>query len=229
MYTLRAVQRKGKKCHVYYFDGKSTFSFEQILTNFEINNHINGNALDLREQNLIGRGKNINANDNDQLKLTEIKNIKDMSKYYYMNDNDLPENKWILGNINENALKQKVRKEKIPLICPKKENMYKKNSDLDENNLNLDNKLMTTKYLINISHTLKLVTNQIRILDKNIIEINGTHGITIIDRIFLPLFLPRINHRYSNVSLHKKSFQGNEYIYMLMLVFDYVIVIVHII
>ena len=123
---------------------------------------------------------------------------------------DLPKNKWILGNIKGTVFERKKEKGKIVTMryLNKEHKRQTKTFRVENYGDSVERTyLEARKYLINVSHHKGLVNNRIKILD-DYIEIEGKHGNTLTDYVFLPLFMPSLRNLYNTVTICKK--QGGE-------------------
>ncbi|XWV26252.1 HNH endonuclease [Tupanvirus soda lake] len=192
-YPLQAKSKREKGITRFYVvaqDKKKTFQFTKLITNFKIVEYVNGNTLDLREINMkeFGFGINVvkkqNKIDTDQ--------IKDISKYYFLDVNELPKNKWILGSVEGTLFFRDKDKDKVLTMRTKNYNGQIQSKTYKVADYGSVDKtiLEAKKYMINCAHYSNTVKNKIRILDDYLEVMLDEDDIMKTDLIFLPLFIP---------------------------------------
>lgn len=222
-YPLQAKAKREKgitRYYVYAQDKKKTFKFTKLITKYKIVEYINGNTLDLREINMkeFGFGiivKNeIMHGDGDD----DLDTMEDVSKYYFMDIENLPKNKWILGSVDGTIFFRKKNKGKILTMCTKSfdGNNHSKSFKVSDYGSINKTKLAAKKYMINCAHYSGYVRNKIRILDNYMEVMLDEENIMKTDLIFLPLFIPlkdlHINVLVTTVRYSEKLIYAKAYI-----------------
>ena len=175
---------------------KEVFPFTDLICKYKIVEYINGDSLDLREENLKEFGSVLNKKIKVGTEVIELTNDDVNIQYecFSKDINDLPKNIWILGkpagtifkrSNNDNIYNVRVNDEEDNPHT-KTFNVSKYNSDKEAYNA-------AEKWRIETSYKLGMTENMIKIIDENIIEVKLTKNeIMKTDKIFIPL-LQKIN------------------------------------
>ena len=217
-YPLQAKAKREKgitRYYVYAQDKKKTFKFTKLITKYKIVEYINGNTLDLREINMkefgfgiIVKNEIMHGDDDD------LDTMEDVSKYYFMDIENLPKNKWILGSVSGTIFFRKKDKGKILTMRTKNfnGNNQSKSFKVDEYGSIDKTRLAAKKYMINFSHYSGLAKNKIKILDNHIEIMLDEENIMKTNLIFLPLFIPTIDNLNSHIKIYK-TYSNDKKIY----------------
>ncbi|AYV85055.1 MAG: HNH endonuclease [Satyrvirus sp.] len=218
-YKLHTVTKKEGKINRYYaYVGKNDggrYPFTDLIVNYKQVDYINGNTLDLRKINLkefglgyVTKTNDDNDNDNDNL-------MDDMAKYYFMDINDLPKNKWILGTVEGTTFERSENKNKIVTMVFTDKDGKKRSKTFNKDNYGSieQARIAAKNYLINISHKLDNIKNKIRILDDTIEIFLEENIIMKTNLCFLPLFIPNKETYKAPVMVIKTFSSENALIY----------------
>jgi hypothetical protein len=216
-YPLQAKAKKEKEITRYYVlgqDKKKTFQFTNLITNYEIVEYINGNTLDLRDINMkeFGFGIKVVENAEDIVNKNET---DDESKYYFMEMEELPKNKWILGTVEGTVFFREHEKDKVLTMRTKNYdgNIQSKTFKISDYESVEKATLEAKKYMLNCGHYAGTVKNKIKISDDYLEVMLDEKTIMKTDLMFLPLFIPNTDNFQANMIVSKTSSAGSKKIY----------------
>ena len=193
-YPLQARKKREKGNNRYYVlaqDKKKQFQFTKLITKYKIVEYVNGNTLDLRNINMKEFGLDVvvvNKISDDM----ESNFIEDMSRYYFINSEKLPNNKWILGTIEGTIFFRNEDQDKILTMRTKNYsgNTQSKTFKVEDHGSIKKTRLNAQNFMINCAYYYQTVKNKIRIDDDYIEVMLDEENIMKTDLIFLPLFVP---------------------------------------
>lgn len=211
-FPLNIKTKKTKEGEVYYVmcqDKKKAFPLTDLICNYKNIRYKNGDTLDLTEKNLSEFGKieiseKIVNDDN-----YELENQYEYFKYYNTNQLDkLPKNKWILGKPS-GSIFHKNGDKNIYTICVLDSEQKQHTKTLNIKNYNNSHKLTkeeANKLKINMSYSLGVTKNLIRICDEYL-EVKIDDSIIMkTDKIFIKII--------QNLFLHKTKSNNSENYYI---------------
>lgn len=184
-YPLNVKTKKTKTGERYYAmcqDKKHAFPFTDLICTHKIVEYINGDSLDLREENIKGFGEVI-------IKDTIKANIATNQYEYFKTDPTfLPKNMWLLGKPTGTVFKRTG--ENIYSVRVNDENDHPHTRTFNVENYKSDEEAYEEayKWQIETSYKLGMTKNLIKVLDNDVIEVQLTKNqITKTNKIFIPL------------------------------------------
>jgi hypothetical protein len=215
-YPLQAKAKHEKGITRYYVmaqDKKKVFKFTNLLNNYKIVEYVNGKTFDLRKINMKEFGLEYNIA-KDEKSINED-TIEDFTKYYHVEINELPKNKWISGSIPGTIFFRKNEKNKILTMRIKELDgqMRCKTFKVSDHGTVENTIKKAKKYMINVAHKIDVVRNKIKIYEDYFEIMVDKENIMKTNLIFLPLFVPTFDNLQLDLTVCKTFSQGSNKIY----------------
>lgn len=160
---------------------KKCFQVTDLLCDYKIVQYKDGNTLNLKLSNLKEFGSVIEQD--------EYNNLEDQYKYFDMQINNLPCNKWLLGKPSGTVFRREDNNVCYSVSITNKDGKKTtKTFDVKQHESLENAEYEARKWKCNISYFLGVTEKMIRIIDDEYIEVQLTRGYTMVtDKIFIPL------------------------------------------